>query len=99
MTRYVLSQQVEVGIGHMHWVDLTTEVIYSQAVNYARKILDKNPTAVLALRFLLEEEIPIPVAIVTEQDIQSKFKRIKHSIALMEVALYEDARDRVRSKP
>ena len=59
MVIYKLAQKVEVGVGHMEWVDIHTETILPNMRNYIKQIKQIRPDAVLSLRSIEEKELPL----------------------------------------
>jgi len=57
MTKYVLSQQVEVGIGEKMWVDLYSDQSLKQIEAYGERIKEHNPSAKLGIREVTEKEL------------------------------------------
>ncbi len=59
MKFYKLSQKVSVGIGQSEWVDIATSKKDTELREYAKKIKEANPQAILGLRSIEEVELEL----------------------------------------
>jgi hypothetical protein len=61
MTIYKLAQQVKVGLNTKEWVDILSDPDEYRVRNYAVKVKDENPEAVLGLRSVTETELHLGI--------------------------------------